>query len=304
MNPARRSVGAHFTIDAINGTDNRLLCCNTIVTELFMKTFSLRAITLAATLWLCFSAIAQQFDSDAPTYKTSLSNTRNLGMDIQKALKPQYQDNIHLKPVVIDTDDMPFVKLEEVPEEPKPFPVIVLSAGFIDLINNVAHAKAIDKIEKGYFPKYILSLAQESGEKELKPLPNDTDKRYWTEDMINEQYSNFNSIVGVMVGIKLANHYLGHYKKYIAQLNVGETKQVPINNLLTPKEWEEALRLGVRNALDAGCTIEGVLPFFECFEKMPKRPAWTSFFVPETAKYKDIRKALEKIQKDFFAGKN
>jgi hypothetical protein len=269
-----------------------------------MKTYHLGSLMAVLTWWMCICLQAQSGLSDGFTYKTSLKDTKRLGMDIQKALKPQYQDKVHNEPIFIEIEKMPFVKLEEFPDEPKPLPIIVMSEGFFDLINNVAHAKAIDKIQKGYFQKYILSLAQETGEKELKPLPNDTDKRFWTDDMINEQYSNFNSIVGVMVGIKLADHYLGHYKKYASQMNVDQTLQKPINNLLTPKEWEEALKLGVRNALDGGCTIEGVLPFFECFEKMPKRPAWTAFFVPDTAKYRDIRRTLEKIQKDFFAGKN
>ncbi len=242
-------------------------------------------------------------DSESQTYKTSIRTISKLGLDLQSAIKPQYRDAVQGQPIAVEPGAAPLVKLQEIPDEPKPMRVIAISEGFIDLINHVAHAKAIDKIEKAYFQKYILNLAQETGDKQLKPLPNDSDPRYWTDDMKNEQYSNFNSIVGVMIGIKLANHYLGHYKKYAAQINLDAEKQAPLNNRLTPKEWDEALRLGVRNALDAGCAIEGVLPFFESFEKMPQRPAWTAFFAPDSAKYKDIRKILEKLQKDFFAGK-
>lgn len=250
------------------------------------------------------TAPAQVDTSDNPTYKTSLGTITKLGLDLQRALKPQYKEIVYAQPILVEAGDMPMVRLEEIPEDPRPMPKVAISQGFIDLINRVAHAKAIDKIQKSYFQKYILSLAQESGDQELKPLPNDTDKSYWTEEMRNEQYSNFNSIVGTMVGIKLAHHYLGHYKKYQSKLVGPDGKRVPINNVLTPKEWDEALRLGVRNGLNAGCTIEGVLPFFECFDKMPKRPAWTAFFVPDNAKYRDTRKVLEKVQKDFFAGKH
>ena len=257
-----------------------------------------RAVTLLPTL-----AVAQSGDSDTFTYKTSPSTINQLGRDLQRALKPQYQEIVIGQPIAIEIDDLPFATLEEVPDEPKPQPKVVISQGFIDLVNRVAHAKAIDKIEKGYFQKYILSLAQESGEHELTPLPNDTNKRYRTTEMVNEQFSNFNSIVGTMVGIKLAHFYLGHFKKYQTKLIGADGKHVPINNLLTSKEWEEAVNLGVRHALNAGCTIEGVLPFFECFEKMPKRPAWTAFFVPDDAKYKDTKKTLEKVQRDFFSGK-
>lgn len=247
---------------------------------------------------------AQDDSSDLLTYKTSFPTIKTLGRDLQRALKPEYREVIFEQPISIEIDDVPSVRLEELPDDPKPLPQVVISQGFIDLINRVAHAKAIDKIEKGYFQKYILSLEEESGEHELKPLPNDTDKRYWSAEMINEQFSNFNSIVGTMVGIKLAHHYLGHYKKYRSKLVGADGKPVPINNLLTSKEWDDALRLGVKNSLNAGCTIEGVLPFFECFDKMPKRPAWTAFFVPDNVKYKETKKLLEKIQKDFFSGKN
>ncbi|MBM3840822.1 MAG: hypothetical protein FJ398_23265 [Verrucomicrobia bacterium] len=268
-----------------------------------MKPALLTLLSWLAVAWLSAPALAQSDASDDFKYKTNPLTTKSLGRDLQKSLKPQNQEIVFGDPIAVELDDVPFVRLEEVPEEPKTIPKVVISEGFDDLVNRVAHAKAIDKIQRGYFQKYILSLAEESGERELKPLPNDTDKRFWTDDMKNEQYSNYNSIVGTLVGINLAHHYLGHYRKYQAKLVNAEGKHAPINNLLTPKEWDESLRLGVRNALNAGCAIEGVLPFFECFEKMPERPAWTAFFVPDDAKYKDIKKTLEKVQKDYFSGK-
>jgi hypothetical protein len=66
--------------------------------------------------------------------------------------------------------------------------------------------------------RYIVSLAQETGKKELKPLPNLSKPAYWTDAVLNEQASNFNQMVGAMIAIKLAHHYLGHYKKYAAKL--------------------------------------------------------------------------------------
>lgn len=268
-----------------------------------MKISRLLLLLGAAGCWLVTAGSAQTGTPNFPTYKTGPGAIAKLGRELRESIKAPYRERIQGPPISVETDDMPFVKLAEFPDDPKPLPVVLISQGFIDLINNVAHAKAIDKIEKDYFHKYILSLAQETGEKGLKPLPNDSDSRFWTDDMINEQYSNFNSIVGVMIGIKLANHYLGQYTKYAAQINAEPGKQAPINNRLTPKEWDEALKIGVRNALDAGCTIEGVLPFFQSFESMPKRPPWTAYFMPDNAKYRDIRRTLERLQKDFFAGK-
>ena len=166
----------------------------------------------------------------------------------------------------------------------------------------MAHAKAIDLKVKGYFAKYIEILARESGEKSLQPLPNDTHPQYWTEDMLNEQLSNFNSIVGIVVAVKLAHHYLGHYEKYKDRLVDANGVDRPINEVITPKEWEEAFAKGVRNALDAGCTVEGVTSFFEAFDKMKGRPTWAVHFMPNDVKFAKMKKDMEKIQRKFFAG--
>jgi hypothetical protein len=79
---------------------------------------------------------------------------------------------------------------------------------------------------------------------------------------------------------------------------------LPINNILTSKEWEDAFTRGVRNALEAGCTVEGVIPFFEAFDKMKVRPAWAVYFLPDNIKFAKMKKEIEKIQRKFFAGEN
>jgi hypothetical protein len=149
-----------------------------------------------------------------------------------------------------------------------------------------------------------LSLAQESGDKELRELPNLSNKKYWTLEMINEQLSNFNQIVGEVVGIKLAHYYLGHYKKYKDKLVNSQGKPVPINTLLTAAEWDQAVKLGVRNALDCGLGIDGVKALYDCIDKMPKRPEWTLYFLPANVKVSRLKRDLEKIESDFFAGKD
>ena len=35
-----------------------------------------------------------------------------------------------------------------------------------------------------------------------------------TEDLLNDQQSNFNQMVGMVLAIELSHHYLGQYKKY------------------------------------------------------------------------------------------
>jgi hypothetical protein len=268
-----------------------------------MKIFC-RVLIAYAALMLPLLLQAQPNSPDGLRYKSGYSSMMKLGKDIYAFLKPSQKEVISPQPISIETDMTPFVRMLFYEDEPKPIRGVWISAGFIDLVNHVAHAKAIDNIEKGYFQRYIALLSQEDGVKELKPLPNDSNPKYWTEDMLNEQLSNFNSIVGIVVGIKLAHHYLGHYEKYKDRLADAKGNPVAINNLITPKEWDEAVARGVRNALDAGCTIEGVIPFFEAFDKMKVRPPWAAYFLPDSAKFSKMKKDMEKIQKKFFAGED
>jgi hypothetical protein len=266
---------------------------------------NLKAITLAAALATAFplASHAQPDSPDGLTYKTGYSVIMSLGADLHKTLKGQAKAAIHTQPIFLETDMCPSIKLVEYEDDPTPMRAVFISAGFIDLMNQVAHAKAIDRIEKGYFQKYITLLAQETGEKEIKELPNLSDKRYWTEDMMNEQKSNFGQMVGMVVAVELSHHYLGHFKKYAKQLEDDKGKPVPINNLLTIGEWDEALKAGVHNALDAGLGVEGVKALYDAIDKMPQRPAWTIYFLPKEAKVSKLKKDLDKIEKDFFNNK-
>jgi hypothetical protein len=266
-----------------------------------MKIRSSVALVFAAALEaLC--VLAQP--ADGLTYKTGYSSIMKLGKDVYNALPAQHRESISAQPISIETDTTPFVRLLYYEEEPKAVRGVWISAGFIDLVNNVAHARAIDTKVKNYFKKYIEQLALETGDKSLLPLPDDHNPRYWTEEMLNEQQSNFNSIVGMVVAIKLAHHYLGHYDKYKDKLADAKGAPVPITKLVTQKEWDEAFTHGVRNALNAGCMIEGVIPFFEAFDKMKVRPPWAAYFLPDNVKFSKMRKEMERLQKRFLEGEN
>ena len=265
-----------------------------------MKTL-ISVLLLSLVAW---SVHAEDTNSPPMRYTNGWPATIKFGMDLYKELKPDQKAKVHIKPINVETDVTPFARLEELKSDdlPRPMATVFVSVGFIDLVNNVAHAKAIDRIQKKYFENYVLSLAQESGDKELKELPNITDKRYWTDEMMNDQVSNFNQIVGVVVGTKLAHYYLGHYKKYESKLFTADGKPVPINTLLTPEEWEEALRYGVANSIKCGLGIEGVTALFECIDKMPKRPEWTLYFMPEKVKLSRIKSEMKKIEKKILSG--
>jgi hypothetical protein len=245
--------------------------------------------------------------ADAAPSKTypadNLRMIRALGLDLFKALKPKQREMVNPEPVSVETDLTPSIKLEQFTEDNKTLGFVFVSVGFIDLVNNVAHAKAIDSVEKGYFDKYITRLAQETGQMELKELPNITNDKYWTEVVMNDQKSNLRQMVGTAVAIKLAHHYLGHVAKYADKRKEdAQGNRPPINTFLTPTEWEDAMRAGVRNALETGLGVEGIKALYDALDKMPKRPEWTAYFIPATAKVKPMKKEMEKIEKKFFSG--
>lgn len=251
---------------------------------------------------LALSAFAQDNKASAFSYKSGYTSIEKLGVDLYKALSPKDRALINPRPISIETEAAPYVKMLFYPDDTKPIRGIWISMGFIDLVNHIAHAKAIDTVKKGYFKDYIQRLGKETGKTELQPLPGIENPAYWTDDMLNEQLSNFNSIVGIVAGVELAHHYLGHFEKYKDKLDETNAKAVPINTLLTQKEWDAAFEKGVKDALNAGCAIEGVIPFYEAFDKMQPRPSWAIHFFPENVKFPKVKKELERLQKRFFAG--
>jgi hypothetical protein len=254
-------------------------------------------------------AAAQSNSADGLTYKTGYSAMMKLGRALYEQLDPKDKKLISAQPISMDVDLTPFTRMMYYPadsNEPGAVPLrgVWISAGFIDLVNHVAHAKAIDKIQKGYFQKYINQLMAETGEKELRPLPDDGNPKFWTDDMLNEQQSNFNSIVGIVVGIKMAHHTLGHFDKYKDKLIEKDgVKPVPIEELITDKEWEDAYKEGLFTSLNAGCFTEGVIPFYEAFDKMPTRPPWSIYFLPPKAKFAKMKKDFVRFQDDYLAGR-
>lgn len=257
--------------------------------------FCLWAITVTPT-------VHAEDSSSTPKYATGYSATMKLGSDLYSSLKAKYRDQIASQPISLETDVTPTIKPVEYPDENKPIRMVFISVGFLDLMNHVAHAKAIDKIEPGYFQKYILSLAGEQGDKSLKDLPNISDRRYWTDDVMNEQLSNFNQMTGMLVAMNLSHFYLNHYSKYAAKISDEGKKGEIINNLLTPVEWNESLKAGAAHALDCGFGVDGIKALYDCISKMPSRPAWTAYFLPANANVTKVKADLEKYEKDYFQG--
>lgn len=236
-----------------------------------------------------------------PAYKTGYFQMIRLGRDIHRTMEPDYRKMINPEPVFLETDVTPFVRPVVYEDPNQPIRAVFVSAGFIDLVNNVAHAQAIDRLERGFFNRYIKILSSESGSKELKELPGLNNDAFWTIDVLDEQHSLYNQIVTAVIAIKLSHHYLGHYEKYKDKLEDENGKSIPINNLLTSKEWDKALKAGIENALNCGLGVDGVKALYEAIDSMPTRPEWTSYFLPDNVKVSKVVKTLEKMERNYFA---
>ena len=177
---------------------------------------------------------------------------------------------------------------------------VVISAGFIDLINHIAHAKAIDRIQPGYFEGYVLNLGRQTASDAPPDLPGMVDPRYWKDDVMNDQMTYFNQMIGMALAINLAHHYLGHFNQFSSQMLAG--KLVPINTLIAPAAWDAGVKAATLNCLNAALATTGPKALFEAIDKMPRRPAWTQFLVPPNADLKKLSSQLSTYEVAYFRG--
>ena len=237
------------------------------------------------------------------TYETGFAAITRISTDLHDGLDSKFKQQLRPTPVLLEREVMPIIIPNLISEGSNTIKAVFVSAGFVQMINNLSHAKAIDHLDKGVFQKYTAVLAHETGETPLKSLPEADNPNNWSFDVLNEQVSNFNQMVGALVAIDMAHHYLGHYEKYAGQIGHADKQATPITNIVKPDEWHAAVLYGARNALECGLGVEGLKSFYECIEKMPTRPAWTAHFLGANTKVSRIKHDLEKLEADFFMGK-
>jgi hypothetical protein len=235
----------------------------------------------------------------APTHKydNGFAQTRKIGSDLYQTLDPKFQKSIFPEPVQIEQMETPLITPVEGEDENKSLREVKISVGFIDLINHLAHAKAIDHIQSGYFQKYLANLAAAT-ENEAGPEP--VEEKYWSDDVMNDQASYFNQMMGITVSLALTHHYLGHYNQFSSQMFA--SKLVPIDTLITPAEWEATVKAATLNALNTAFGTDGAKALFEAIDKLKTKPNWVAFIVPPTTDLKKLNKELKKYEDDFFKG--
>lgn len=235
-------------------------------------------------------------------YPGGFATVLRLGMDLQRMMDPKFRPDFPPNPIFVDLDLQPTARPAVVVSGTEHVSGVMLTAGFVDLANNVAHASAINQSQPGFFHQYLAQLSQENGTTEIATLPDLTNETYWTETIRNKQISDFNQIVGMVVAINLAHIYLGQYEKYSGKLQDSNGQPVPLARLMSHHEWLKAMRKATKNALDAGLGMSGYISLCEAIDHMPTRPPWTEFFIPKDMKASKLRSELRILEANFFSG--
>lgn len=248
-------------------------------------------------------SVAVEVKASPGVYPSGFSVAIKLGGELYEALPAKFAGQVEAQTIILQPQDAPVVTPIATTEDNRVVRQVSLSAGLIDMINHICHAKAIDRVQPGYFDQYVKNLAALSLADGSAPPPPIIEPRYWSEDIINDQLSYFNQMIGLLTAINLTHHYLGHYAKYSAKM-IGVRGQVsPINNFLTPSEWDVSVKAGVIDALNCALATDGPRALFEAIDKMPTRPAWTAYIIPQQTDIKKLNKQLSKYEADFFHGK-
>jgi hypothetical protein len=237
------------------------------------------------------------------SYQSGFTIVLKLGGELSESLSAKFGNQIDPQAIALQPQDSPVVTPIVTTEDNRVRRQVALSAGFIDLLNHICHAKAVDHIQPGFFDQYVKNLARETRAAPSAPPPSIVDPRYWSDDVINDQLSYFNQMIGFMMAINLSHHYLGHYAKYYSRMIGPVDTLAPINNFLTPAEWDVSVRAAVINALNCALATDGSRALFEAIDRMPIRPAWAVYVIPPQVDIKKLNIQLARYEDDFFHGR-
>jgi hypothetical protein len=221
-----------------------------------------------------------------------------IGQDLVTSLDQRFKKTLDPDVVFLDHSGAPVIGLRtDVPSGA--LHQISVSTGFIDLLNHIAHAKAIDRVQPGYFHQYVNDLSQQTLNNLPVPPRNLDDPRYWTDTVMQDQASLFNQMMSITLALHLSHLYLEHYDKYA---RTAEGRSYPINNSIAPREWQASLRHAAFNSLDCALATEGAGDLFDCIADMPRRPSWADYILPQTVDIKKTDKLLVRCEYEYYYG--
>jgi hypothetical protein len=222
--------------------------------------------------------------------------------DLSEGLPAKFGNQLASQPVALQPQEFPRIAPISSTDDNKVLRQVSVSAGFIDLVNHLAHAKAVDRIQAGYFDQYFQNLARLAGDDFAIQPPSIVDARFWQDDVINDQASYFNQIIGMMLALNFSHHYLGHFDKYSAKMAGPGNSTIPINDFLTQSEWDVSVKAAATDSLNCALATEGIRSILAAIDKLPKRPGWTVAFAPRTVDLKRLNKQLADYETLFFHG--
>lgn len=255
------------------------------------------AVTLAGWCPGPRAAAAEAVPSGA--YELGYAQVARLGGELASALPPKARKLAPGETVHMGQMKLPFVASAP-PADGQPPKAVLISEGFVDFLNRLAHARAHEEAEAGFLVRYATRLGSDAGltlaANPVLTLPETA----WNFQTLNRQASCFNQMAGGLVAIDRAHHYLGHYRKHAAALARGEAAPPPINTLVSESEWRKAVLAGAENALACGLATDGLRSLFASLESMSPRPAWAAYFIHPEANVKKVSKDLLRLERDFF----
>jgi len=222
----------------------------------------------------------------------------SIGNDLYATLDPKFQRGLNPHAIAMNQGDTPMIA--PVQGSKGYLCQVSVSKGFIDLLNHIAHAKAIDQIQPGYFAQYVADLAQAKSADNPPAPANLDDPRYWTDAVMNDQASLCNQMISMTLAMNLSHHYLDHCSRHAAQIS--DAKLQPINDRLEYGEWEESVKCATLNSLECALATQGAKTLFDCIDQMPNRPAWAAYIVPQGVNIKKLNHELWRYEYDFFHG--
>lgn len=235
------------------------------------------------------------------TYELGFRQVARLESDMFSALEPKRRRQVSFETTLLQDVRVPCLVSAPGADSAAPGGPVQVSLAFVDFLNRLAHAKAYDESEPGFFIRYTARLADDTRSTPVLDFDALLPKKAWNFQTLNRQASHFNQMAGGLVAIDLAHHYLGHYRKHGAAFGASAALPLPINTLVTESEWRAAVLRGSENALACGLGADGLRTVFECFSQMPQRPAWAAYFIHPGADVRRINAELAKQERGFFA---
>jgi len=116
---------------------------------------------LAAIVAAALSGPGPARAGDAPKvgYETGLENIRKIAGELHVALDPKSQKAVEATPHYVESIKTPCIAPVEIQAGPQAQKTVEISAGFIDLINALSHAKALSESGNDYLKSYAARLA-------------------------------------------------------------------------------------------------------------------------------------------------